>query len=397
MIPMPRCVGPPRWSPTGREAPGSATVCEPSTTGGACAAWRAAPWSWCCPTGGTAAIRRSSAPSWPGCSGSPTGSSGSTRSRRRRATRRWPRAWPRRCHTSTSSSRGTRSPRSRRWPWWWAGDRGRRWSREEHPMRDLLDELDRWRAEGVPVAVARVVDLDGSGPRSPGAAMAVNERGEVIGSVSGGCVEGAVVSEAVVAVFVESFAPPPQMLVFGAVDFTAALVRVAKVLGYRVTVCDAREVFATRSRFPQADDVVVDWPDRLLGRVGAGLTARDAVCVLTHDAKFDVPALIAALDTEVGYVGAMGSRRTHADRLERLREAGVGDEALARIRAPIGIDIGARTPEETAVSICAEIIAQRTGRHDARPLRSTDGPIHRPAGPASPAGPAGPTAPAAAG
>jgi xanthine dehydrogenase accessory factor len=203
--------------------------------------------------------------------------------------------------------------------------------------------------------------------------------------------------EAVVAVFVESFAPPPQMLVFGAVDFTAALVRVAKVLGYRVTVCDAREVFATRSRFPQADDVVVDWPDRLLGRVGAGLTARDAVCVLTHDAKFDVPALVAALDTEVGYVGAMGSRRTHADRLERLRDAGVGDPALARIRAPIGLDIGARTPEETAVSICAEIIAQRTGRHDARPLRDTDGPIHRRAGPAEFAGPAGPTAPAAAG
>src|SRR5215207_179798 len=203
--------------------------------------------------------------------------------------------------------------------------------------------------------------------------------------------------EAVVAVFVESFAPPPQMLVFGAVDFTAALVRVAKVLGYRVTVCDAREVFATRSRFPQADDVVVDWPDRLLGRVGAGLTARDAVCVLTHDAQFDVPALVAALDTEVGYVGAMGSRRTHADRLERLREAGVGGSALARIRAPIGLDIGARTPEETAVSICAEIIAQRTGRHDARPLRDTDGPIHRPAGPAEFAGPAGPTAPAAAG
>jgi xanthine dehydrogenase accessory factor len=118
---------------------------------------------------------------------------------------------------------------------------------------------------------------------------------------------------------------------------------------------------------------------------------------LTHDAKFDVPALVAALDTEVGYVGAMGSRRTHADRLERLRDAGVGGSALARIRAPIGLDIGARTPEETAVSICAEIIAQRTGRHDARPLRDTDGPIHRPAGHASPAGPAGPTARAAAG
>ncbi|HEY6416553.1 MAG TPA: XdhC/CoxI family protein [Acidimicrobiales bacterium] len=182
--------------------------------------------------------------------------------------------------------------------------------------------------------------------------------------------------ETVVAVFVESFAPPPQMLVFGAVDFTVALVRVAKVLGYRVTVCDAREVFATRARFPQADEVVVDWPDRLLRRVGGGLTARDAVCVLTHDAKFDVPALVAALATDVGYVGAMGSRRTHAERIVRLAEAGVDPASLLRIRAPIGLDIGARTPEETAVSICSEIIAQRTGRHDARPLSVTEGPIH---------------------
>jgi xanthine dehydrogenase accessory factor len=182
--------------------------------------------------------------------------------------------------------------------------------------------------------------------------------------------------ETVVAVFVESFAPPPQMLVFGAVDFTAALVRVAKVLGYRVTVCDAREVFATRARFPQADEVVVDWPDRLLRRVGGGLTARDAVCVLTHDAKFDVPALAAALATDVGYIGAMGSRRTHAERIARLEEAGVDAASLLRIRAPIGLDIGARTPEETAVSICSEIIAQRTGRHDARPLSVTEGPIH---------------------
>jgi xanthine dehydrogenase accessory factor len=182
--------------------------------------------------------------------------------------------------------------------------------------------------------------------------------------------------ESVVAVFVETFAPPPRMLVFGAVDFTAALTKVAKVLGYRVTVCDAREVFATRARFPLADEVVVDWPDRLLGRVGGGLTARDAVCVLTHDAKFDVPALMAALATDVGYVGAMGSRRTHAERIVRLEEAGVDGSSLRRIRAPIGLDIGARTPEETAVSICSEIIAQHTGRHDARPLRDTEGPIH---------------------
>jgi xanthine dehydrogenase accessory factor len=187
--------------------------------------------------------------------------------------------------------------------------------------------------------------------------------------------------EAVVAVFVEAFAPPPRMLVFGAVDFTASLVRVAKVLGYRVTVCDAREVFATRARFPQADEVIVDWPDRLLGRVGGSLTPRDAVCVLTHDAKFDVPAVVAALATDVGYIGAMGSRRTHADRVARLRDAGVDDAGLARIHAPIGLDLGARTPEETAVSICAEIIAQRTGRDGARSLRHTEGPIHAEAAP----------------
>lgn len=184
--------------------------------------------------------------------------------------------------------------------------------------------------------------------------------------------------EATVTVLVESFAPPPRMLIFGAVDFTAALVRLGKVLGYRVTVCDAREVFATRARFPQADDVLVDWPNRLLDRVGSSLTPRDAVCVLTHDAKFDVPALVGALATDAGYIGAMGSRRTHAERVARLREVGVDDAELARIRAPIGLDIGARTPEETAVSICAEMIAERTGHADGRPLRATRGPIHGP-------------------
>jgi xanthine dehydrogenase accessory factor len=182
--------------------------------------------------------------------------------------------------------------------------------------------------------------------------------------------------ERVVTVFIESFAAPPQMLVFGAVDFTGALVRLGKILGYRVTVCDAREVFATRARFPLADEVVVDWPDRLLARVGGELTERDAVCVLTHDAKFDVPALVAALATRAGYIGAMGSRRTHADRIARLRDAGIDDADLDRIRAPIGLDLGGRTPEETAVSICAEIIAERNGRHEIRPLHESSGPIH---------------------
>ena len=178
-----------------------------------------------------------------------------------------------------------------------------------------------------------------------------------------------------VSVFVESFAPPPRMIIFGAVDFTAALVRVAKVLGYHVTVCDARPVFATRQRFPQADDVVVDWPDRHLAKVGMDLGPRDAVCVLTHDPKFDVPAIVAALETRVGYLGAMGSRRTHADRLQRLVEVGVEDALLARVMAPIGLDVGARTPEETAISICAEVIALRTGRR-APSLRDSEGPIH---------------------
>ena len=360
-------------------------------------------------------------------------------------------------------------------------------------MRDLLRDLARWHAQGKSVAWARVIDLEGSGPRDPGAAMAVSAQGEVIGSVSGGCVEGAVVTEALdvlatglprlvsfgysdddafavgltcggtvhlylepftgvpeletairdhrpavlatvvdgpgagdsllliagseprgglgnadlqrvvqrdaeaalaagttsvrrygdcgeanedtVTVFIEAFAPPPRLLVFGAVDFTAALVRVAKVLGFHVTVCDAREVFATKARFPLADEVVVDWPNRYLAEVGASLGPRDAVCVLTHDAKFDVPAIRAALDTDVGYLGAMGSRRTTEQRAERLRAEGVTDEQLDRLLAPIGLDLGARTPEETAVAICAEIIAHRTGRAAPR-LSDGTGPIH---------------------
>ena len=360
-------------------------------------------------------------------------------------------------------------------------------------MRDLLGSLDRWRRQGKEVALARVVDLEGSGPRDPGAAMAVSGEGEVIGSVSGGCVEGAVVAEALdvlatgtprlvtfgysddeafavgltcggtvhlyiepladldglraavrdqrpavlatvvdgpgvgdtlllvegaeatggladadlqrvvlrdaeaslaaastsvrrygacgeaneteVTVFFEAFAPPPRLLIFGAVDFTAALVRVAKVLGFHVTVCDAREVFATAARFPLADAVVVDWPHRHLAEVGDQLGPRDAVCVLTHDAKFDVPAIVAALGTRVGYLGAMGSRRTTEQRAERLRAEGITDDQMARLLAPIGLDLGARTPEETAVAICAEMIAHRTGRAAPR-LRDGDGPIH---------------------
>jgi len=181
--------------------------------------------------------------------------------------------------------------------------------------------------------------------------------------------------EDAVSIFIDSFAPPPRMLIFGAVDFTSALVRVAKVLGYRVTVCDAREVFATEMRFPLADEVVVDWPHRLLEREGTTLRAADAICVLTHDHKFDVPAVAAALRTDVGYIGAMGSRRTAEERNRRLIESGVAERDLVRVMAPIGLDIGARSPEETAIAICSEIISTRTGRTPSS-LRDTVGPIH---------------------
>ncbi|MEV6094680.1 XdhC family protein, partial [Streptomyces cellulosae] len=162
-----------------------------------------------------------------------------------------------------------------------------------------------------------------------------------------------------VTVLVESSVPPPRMIVFGAIDFAAALVRVGKFLGHHVTVCDARPVFATRARFPEADEIVVEWPHEYLARTE--VDARTVLCVLTHDAKFDVPLLELALRLPVAYVGAMGSRRTHLDRNARLREAGVTELELARLRSPIGLDLGARTPEETAVSIAAEIVAARRG------------------------------------
>jgi len=180
-----------------------------------------------------------------------------------------------------------------------------------------------------------------------------------------------------VTVFVEAFSPSPRMIILGAIDFSAALASIARVLGYRVVVCDARPVFATRQRFPTADEVVIEWPDRYLSRVSPELGAPDAVCVLTHDTKFDVPAIVAALATGVGYIGAMGSRKTKERREARLREVGVSDEDLARVHAPIGLDIGARTPEETAISICAEIIACQTGTDSVISLRQGSGAIHR--------------------
>jgi xanthine dehydrogenase accessory factor len=176
-----------------------------------------------------------------------------------------------------------------------------------------------------------------------------------------------------VTVFIQSFAPPPRMYVFGAIDFASAVARVGKFMGYRVIVCDARAVFATRERFPSADEIVVDWPDEFLKT--AEVDSRSVITVLTHDPKFDVPVLKEALNTPAGYIGAMGSRRTHDNRTARLKGEGVTEEQLARISSPIGLDIGARTPEETAIAIAAEIVALRTGHAGGR-LAERSGPIH---------------------
>ncbi|MFJ5772878.1 XdhC family protein [Streptomyces sp. NPDC093094] len=369
-------------------------------------------------------------------------------------------------------------------------------------MLDIAEELNRWVEQGRDFAVATVVAVGGSAPRQPGAALAVDTDGTAVGSVSGGCVEGAVYElcrqalqdgESVLERFgysdddafavgltcggvidilvtpvragdavrpvaataltaaargeaaavarivsgpaelmgrallvrpdgsfdggfggrpeldrtvaaeagafldagrtgtleigeqgsrcgapltllVESSVPAPRMIVFGAIDFASALVRVGTFLGYRVTVCDARPVFATRARFPEADEVVVEWPHRYLERTD--VDGRTVLCVLTHDAKFDIPLLELALRLPVAYVGAMGSRRTHLDRAGRLREAGVTELELARLRSPIGLDLGARTPEETALSIGAEIVANRRGGSGV-PLTGAHTPIHR--------------------
>ncbi|GAA5016333.1 XdhC/CoxI family protein [Kitasatospora paranensis] len=175
--------------------------------------------------------------------------------------------------------------------------------------------------------------------------------------------------------FVECYVPAPRMIVFGAIDFAAAVVRIGRFLGYHVTVCDARPVFATRRRFPDADEVVVDWPHRYLDSQLDRIDGRTVLCVLTHDAKFDIPLLERALRLPVGYVGAMGSRRTHRDRNARLREIGLSDAEIGRLRSPIGLDLGARTPEETAVSVAAEIVAHRRGG-SCLPLSAGQGPIH---------------------
>jgi xanthine dehydrogenase accessory factor len=270
--------------------------------------------------------------------------------------------------------------------------------------REVYEELHRRLDEGDPVVLATVTRTSvESGVATPlGAELMAEPDGRVLGTLGESELDRVVIRDALatlergvtatrhygprgearrddVEVFLESFIAPARLIIFGAVDFSRALVEVAKVLGFHVTVCDARPVFATTVRFPFADEVVVDWPERYLERVGPSLGARDAVCVLTHDAKFDDPAILSALSTNVGYLGAMGSRRTHQQRWDRLLEAGASESALReRLMSPIGLDVGARTPEETAVSICAEIIAVRSGRaaHAMSPLRDGEGPIH---------------------
>ncbi|WP_082373194.1 XdhC family protein [Nocardia sp. NRRL S-836] len=298
-------------------------------------------------------------------------------------------------------------------------------------MRDLAPALLAWDR----FAVASVVAVRGSAPRPVGAALAVGPSGEVIGSVSGGCVEAEVydlactvlsTAEPVLAtfgysddtafsagltcggsldvlvqrdspslraalratvdghpvsvrftasgrVFTETWLPPPRLLVFGAIDHAAAVAEIGRFLGYHVTVCDARPIFATPQRFPAAHEVVVDWPHRYLASTRTDEST--AVVVLTHDPKFDIPVLTEALSRPLAFVGALGSRRTHAERLDRLRAEGVSDAALARLRSPIGLDLGGRTPAETAVSIAAELVALRHGGTGAF-LSDLSTPIH---------------------
>ncbi|MFI6285104.1 XdhC family protein [Streptomyces sp. NPDC051018] len=209
--------------------------------------------------------------------------------------------------------------------------------------------------------------LDRAAAGEAAALLDAGRTGTVVTGVDGGRCGGALT------LLVESSVPPPRMIVFGAVDFASALVGAGKFLGHHVTVCDARPVFATRDRFPGADEVVVDWPHRYLR--STGVDSRTVLCVLTHDAKFDVPLLELALRLPVAYVGAMGSRRTHEDRVRRLREAGVTERELAGLHSPIGLDLGARTPEETALSIAAEIVAVRRGGSGV-PLTGARTPIH---------------------
>lgn len=270
-------------------------------------------------------------------------------------------------------------------------------SRASFPeLGDVVADVE----EGRPVAVATVVAHPD--PSHLGRRMVVRPDGACTGSLGGSrSTDDAVRADACgllasgqsttlvygpagerrgegVQVFVRTFAPPPRMLVFGATDFAVAVSEIGKFLGYRVTVCDARPVFATAGRFPTADEVVVDWPHRYLAAEQAAdrVDHQTVIAVLTHDPKFDVPLLEVALRMPaVGYIGAMGSRRTHQSRVARLREAGLTVAEIARLASPVGLDLGARTPEETAVSIAAEIIARRWAG-SGRPLVELSGPLH---------------------
>jgi xanthine dehydrogenase accessory factor len=177
-----------------------------------------------------------------------------------------------------------------------------------------------------------------------------------------------------VTLFVDVTGPPPRLVMFGAVDFAAALCRVARAAGWRPFVIDPRSRFATAERFPDAEAVVAEWPDEALARIG-GIDKATYLAVLTHDPKLDDAALLAALDSDAPYIGAMGSRRAQARRRERLVAAGVSDAQLERIAAPIGLDLGGTSAEETAVSIMAELIAVRNGRDGGR-LSASRGRIH---------------------
>ena len=256
-----------------------------------------------------------------------------------------------------------------------------------------LEAVDEAIAEDRPAAVATILDGEGTGAqlavvdgRKVGTLGLGDRFDRSVERMAAGCLahgrsatrrfgERGEVMGAEVRVFVHAFAAPPAMVIFGAIDFAAATAAQAKLLGYRVTICDARRPFVQAARFQVADEVVVDWPERYLA--GVELAERDVVLVFTHDPKFDQPALLAALQTDAGYIGALGSRQTHADRIGRLREAGAAEDALKRIAAPCGLDIGARTPEETAVSIMAEVIARSSGR-SGQPLSETSGRIHPP-------------------
>ncbi|MGW3604651.1 XdhC family protein [Micromonospora sp. NPDC005161] len=272
-----------------------------------------------------------------------------------------------------------------------------------------LDAVDAARRAGQPVAVVTCVAADAGDP--PGAVPAdpagrlgrrlVLTGQRVTGSLGDDRLDAAATADALgllaaghsgmlrygyhgqrrgdgLSLFVTAYATAPRMIVFGAIDFAGAVARIGAFLGYRVTVCDARPVFATARRFPEADEVVVQWPHRYLGaELDAGrVDGRTVVCVLTHDPKFDVPLLALALRHPLAYVGAMGSRRTHDERHKLLREAGLSAEQLARLASPIGLDLGGRTPEETAVSVAAQIVAARWGG-TGRPLTALDGPIHQ--------------------